>query len=139
MKNEKGEPRPAYCVLAYKTGKCTTPTVVTGPVNWLEPHACFEAPNTLELTGEINPNGVPTTYDFEYSEEQVEGGFTKEHPAKFKTTTEPAGSGTTPIKVNADVTVKDPILQCWVITYRLAAMTSAGPTYGESKHAEETE
>jgi hypothetical protein len=114
--------------------------VITGPLSWLQPQQCsYEGSNdTLELTGEINPNGLSTNYDFEYSEEKVESGFNSEHPAQFKTPTESAGSGTKLVKVSATINVKDPPLICWVVTYRLVGVNSAGTSYGESKRAFES-
>ncbi len=129
LKNEKGEPRPAYCVLAFENHECPKPpTVITGPVHPLTKN-CLGEGNTLELTGEINPNGLPTTYQFEYAEEGE----------KFlKTPIESAGSGTKPIKVSATVSVKDPVLECWSITYRLVGVNTGGSSFGETLSAGES-
>jgi hypothetical protein len=124
LKNEKGEPRPAYCVLAFENHECPKPpTVITGPVHPLTKN-CLGEGNTLELTGEINPNGLSTSYYFEYAEEDEK--FLKTH-------IEAAGSGTTPIKVSSTVTVKDPVLLCWSITYRLVGVNASGTTNGETR------
>ena len=124
LKSEKGEPRPAYCVLAFANHECPKPpTVITGPVHPLTKN-CLGEGNTLELTGEINPNGLSTSYYFEYAEEGEK---------YLKTHIEAAGSGTTPIKVSSTVTVKDPVLLCWSITYRLVGVNASGTTDGETR------
>jgi hypothetical protein len=124
--DEKGNPRPAYCVLAYESHECPKPpTVITGPVHPLTKN-CLGEGNTLELTGETNPNGLSTTYYFEYAEKEGEG-------FPFKTPTQSAGSGTTPIKVNSTVSVKDPALLCWEIVYRLVGVNTAGTSFGETR------
>jgi hypothetical protein len=131
-KHPAENPRQAYCVLALGLEGCP-PTVATGPALWLEPHHCFgEGNNTFELTGEINPNGLPATYYFEYSEGKFEGKF------EAKTTTESAGSGTTKLKVSATVSIKDPVLQCFLIIYRLVGINAGGGTsYGETTWKDE--
>lgn len=122
----------------FKTAGCP-PTEITGPLSWLEPHYCFgEGYNNFELTGKINPNGLSTTYYFEYSEEKVEGGFSSEHMGEYKTPTESVGNGTTLIKVGSIVPIKDPVIQCYVITYRLVGVSAGGTSYGESVQAFET-
>ena len=100
-------------------------TVITGPVTPLTKN-CLGEGNVLELTGEINPNGLPTTYYFEYAEKEGEG-------FPFKTPTESVGSGTKLVKVSSTVSVKDPALLCWEITYRLVGVNPGGTSYGETR------
>ena len=118
----------------FTTDGCS-PRVITGPLSWLQPHQCFgEGNNDFELTGEINPHGRPTTYFFEYSE----GYFSSEDMGEYRTPTESAGSGTTLVKVTSTVSIKDPVISCYSITYRLVGVNTGGISYGESVYAYET-
>jgi hypothetical protein len=117
--NEKGEPRPAYCVLAYVSHQCPTlpPTVITGKSF----DSVGNSPVTLD--GEVNPNGGATTYYFEY-------GLTIAYG--HTTTSESAGAGTTNIHVTAKIASEE---QCAVggtteTHFRLIATNAAGTVEG---------
>jgi hypothetical protein len=123
LRNEKGEPRPAYCVLAYKTEKCPGPTAETGGAEQV-------AISTVRLKGYVNPNGDATTYKFEWGT-RVAGEYGS------STTVEPAGSGTSRIEVSALIgegtssDVRPDVVLCQAtIHYRLVATSPAGTSQG---------
>jgi hypothetical protein len=98
----------------------------------------FPSETTVKLFGTVNPNGAPTTYHFEY-------GPTAEYGASSPS--ESAGSGTSPVKVSAEVpaeleeffagAIKPDVILCRGVVnpqdYRLVASSAAGTTSGENQ------
>jgi hypothetical protein len=108
-----------------------SPTVITGLLYQLPPEKCGGEGVNLELTGTIDPNGLATSYYFEYIGWEPEGPESKVI-GEYNTPTESAGSGTNPVEVGAAITVKDPPIPCYEVNYRLVGVSSAGTSYGES-------
>ncbi len=117
--NEKGEPRPAYCVLAYTSHKCPTPppTVITGG------EFSSIGGRQVTLKGEVNPNGGATTYYFKYGPTTVYG---------HTTTPESAGSGTTNVPVTAQIASEGECPEGGApeTHFRLVATNAAGTVEG---------
>jgi hypothetical protein len=107
------------------------PTVLTGSAHEILETCGYEGVK-LELTGTINPNGLSSTYYFEYTEYEPEG-YKSKVIGEYRTPTESAGSGTEPIEVSSEISVKDPPLPCWEIKYRLVGVNATGTSYGESR------
>ncbi len=89
----------------------SSPTVVTG-------EASVVATTTATLNGSVNPNGLSTTYYFEYGTSQGYG---------FGTTTASAGSGTSAVGESAGVTGLNANT---TYDFQLVASNSDGTTYG---------
>jgi hypothetical protein len=125
--NETNEGKPRLGGDQTFTTTCApAPTVITGPVFNRSPE-CF-GEHKLELTGEVDPNGLPTSYFFEYAGDSSEA---EQHIGEHKTSSEPAGSGSSLVKASATVTVPDPVIECWSVSYRLVGVSSAGTSYGK--------
>ena len=77
--------------------------------------------NAATLNGTVNPNGVSTTYYFEY-------GTTTSYGTS--TTSTSAGSGTSAVSVSASISDLAPNT---TYHYRLAAVNSMGTSYGNDK------
>jgi len=77
--------------------------------------------NSATLNGTVNPNGVSTTYYFEY-------GTTTSYGTS--TTSTSAGSGTSAVSVSASISDLAPNT---TYHYRLAAVNSMGTFYGNDK------
>jgi hypothetical protein len=88
------------------------PAVTTGP-------AISVRKSTATLTGTINPNGLATTYHFEYGEDTNYGKSTSETDA---------GSGTDDVSVAVSIAK---LKEDTVYHFRLVAINGAGVTYGE--------
>jgi hypothetical protein len=106
------------------------PTVITGNAHELPPYLCGEGAY-VELTGQINPNGLPTTYYFEYKEYNTYPPAGTELLGEGRTATESAGSGTELDEVGGEIHLKDPPIACYNIEFRLVGANSAGTSYGE--------
>jgi hypothetical protein len=89
----------------------TKPTVTTGGVAKL-------TPSSASLLGKVNPNGIATTYAFQYGPTVLYGG---------QTAAAAAGAGTKLVNVVADVAGLAPAT---TYHYRLVAMSTAGITRG---------
>jgi hypothetical protein len=75
--------------------------------------------NTATSNGTVNPNGASTTYKFEYGKTALYGK---------STTVTSAGSGSTPVAVNAIITGLEPLT---TYHYRVSATNSFGTTVSE--------
>jgi hypothetical protein len=75
------------------------------------------------LNGTVNPNGLSTTYYFEWGATTAYGNTIPSTPAS-------AGSGTTGVHVSADITGLSPDT---LYHYRLVAVSSAGTSYGSDR------
>ena len=125
----KGEARPAYCVLAYLSDACG-PTVETGPSftrvgggvdNGPSKGACTNSFVSATWSGKVDPNGSDTTYHFEY------GGHST--PRQY------AGKGFGPIAVSVKsqvATIRPPEGgDCRPIKFRIVASNKSGTTVGK--------
>jgi hypothetical protein len=106
------------------------PTAITGSAYELPPYLCGEGAY-VELTGQINPNGLSTTYYFEYKEYNTFPPAGTELLGEGRTATDSAGSGTKLDEVGAEIHLKDPPIACYNIKFRLVGTNSAGTSYGE--------
>jgi len=97
---------------ALGTTRPDPPTVTTGS-------ATSVTSTSATLTGAVNPNGLSTTYYFEY-------GTTTSYGSKTAETD--AGSGTDEVSVNADLTG---LSEGTTYHFRLQATNSAGTNYGD--------
>ncbi len=118
-----GDPaRPVYCTYLMSTNPGATcqltlpsgspPVVTTGPpVNAIETSAT--------MTGTVNPNGLLTTYHFDYGPDTSYGQSTPDQSA---------GSGTTALPESATI----PFAGCFTAPthFRIEATNSAGTTFG---------
>ncbi|MDY6988728.1 MAG: hypothetical protein SWQ30_11810 [Thermodesulfobacteriota bacterium] len=99
-------------VFGVGAGGAGGPTAVTGVASAI-------TISTATLTGTINPNGLATTYHFEYGRDTAYGKTTAEADA---------GSGSDDVSVDMGIAkLKDDT----VYHFRLVAMNSAGVTYGD--------
>jgi hypothetical protein len=96
-------------IASFKFGN--TPTVTTTAASAI-------AGTTATLNGMVNPNGLATTYYFQY-------GLTTSYGSQ--TTTTSAGSGTTAISVSANITG---LVVATTYHYRLVGVNSDGTTNG---------
>jgi hypothetical protein len=92
--------------------KQPTPTVTTGS-------ATSVTSSSATLNGTINPNGLSTTYYFEYGTTTSYGSTTSETDA---------GSGTDDVSVSADLTG---LSEGMTYHFRLVATNSGGTSYGD--------
>lgn len=90
------------------------PTVVTGAASKL-------TTTTATVAGTVNPNGVATTYHFDYG---LTTGYDSTSPTKS------AGSGTTPVNVSAALTGLTPGT---LYHYRVVATTATGSAVGADR------
>ncbi|MBC8417953.1 MAG: hypothetical protein H8E10_05105 [Desulfobacterales bacterium] len=104
------DPRLSY----FASTSISPPTVTTGSVTSL-------TSTSAKLNGTLNPNGVSTTYYFEY-------GTTTSYGTS--TTSTSAGSGTSAISVNAAISG---LIPDTTYNYRLVATNSDGTSYGGNK------
>ena len=121
-----GRARPAYCVLVSEHAYCP-PTVrteepITPGIGCDEP----ECPTTV--SGSVNPNGSPTTYDFEYGPTKSYGHLTTPTPVS-------AGEGTSAVEGSANVLVEFQKAlkegkETGVVHFRLVASNTGGSSYG---------
>ncbi len=96
-----------------------TATVTTGPSPTVTTGAATSiATTTATLNGTVNPNGISTSYHFEYGPDMSYG---------TSTTPGDAGSGTSDVSVSADLAELTPGA---TYHFRLVATNSAGPTNG---------
>jgi hypothetical protein len=79
--------------------------------------------SSATLNGNVNPNGLSTTYYFEW-------GATTSYGNTIPSTPASAGSGTSGVHVSADITGLSPDTS---YHYRLVAVSSAGTSYGSDK------
>jgi len=91
-----------------RTAAPPRPGVTIGPAGVLQP-------NTVTVSGSVNPRGAPTTYRFEY------GRGTR---LNLRTARVAAGAGTAPVPVSATLNVAP----ATSYSYRLVATNSAGTT-----------
>jgi uncharacterized repeat protein (TIGR01451 family) len=89
------------------------PSVTTGPVTKVTQHSAT-------LNGTVNPNGLSTTYYFEWGKTTAYGNTSPATPAS-------AGSGWGNVAVSTNLTG---LTQNTTYHYRLAATNSMGTTYG---------
>ena len=126
----KGEARPAYCVLAYMNHLCP-PTVKTltggaeggvhiggGGGTTFNPNEFCSAYPTATLNGLVDPNGTSTRYHFEY---WGADGRRSTHP-------EAVGNSTPPVAVMAQI--KLPTSDCYPTHFRIVATSADGTSYG---------
>ncbi len=99
----------ALLVLATSAGAATAPTAITGPVTTV-------GPTTATLSGTVNPNGSPTSWQFEYGKTTTYG---------TATTATNAGAGTANTGVSANLTG---LAANTSYHYRLVATSTAGGT-----------
>jgi hypothetical protein len=78
---------------------------------------------TANLNGKINPNGLATTYQFEY-------GKTTAYGTNVPSTPKSAGSGTGDIAVSANI---DGLAPLTTYHYRIVATNSMGTSYGADR------
>jgi Ca2+-binding RTX toxin-like protein len=102
----------AAAVLA-GTASATAPQVTTGSVTGL-------GGSTATLNGSVNPNGVATTWQFEY-------GTTTGYGTKAPASPQNAGTGTSSVSVSTALTGLDPGT---TYHYRLTATNADGTTVG---------
>jgi hypothetical protein len=79
--------------------------------------------SSATLNGTVNPNGLSTTYYFEWGAATAYGNTIPSTPAS-------AGSGTSGVHVSADITGLSPDTR---YHYRLVAVSSAGTSYGSDR------
>ncbi len=94
------------------TASANPPTVTTGSATSL-------TTNSAILNTTVNPNGISTTYYFDY-------GTTTSYGSK--TTETDAGSGTEEVSVSADITG---LSEGTTYHFRLVAINSGGTSYGD--------
>jgi phosphodiesterase/alkaline phosphatase D-like protein len=99
------------CLLVVGNASAVAPSVVTGPVT-------ASAQTSATVTGSVNPNGLATTWFFQYGTSTNYGS---------QTGSSNAGSGTTSTNVSASLTGLSPGT---TYHYRLVAMNSSGTTQG---------
>jgi hypothetical protein len=87
------------------------PAATTGPANSV-------SARSANVTGSVNPNGVATTYHFEYGTSTLYGS---------STTATSAGSATSPVSVSAHLTGLHPGA---IYHYRLVATSASGTSMG---------
>ncbi len=75
------------------------------------------------LNGDVNPNGLSTTYYFEW-------GATTSYGNTIPSTAASVGSGTENVHVSADITGLNPGT---IYHYRIVAVSSAGTSYGSDR------
>jgi sugar lactone lactonase YvrE len=123
----KGNGRPAYCVLAYKTNKCPPPTALTGG-NVYPPPITTRYPEQLRLQGDINPNGAATSFYFQYGDTEDYGKTTP---------TESAGAGVGMVEHEFEIFQRSlPEASCAGEPsghYRIVAESEGGTSYGEDR------
>jgi hypothetical protein len=96
---------------SFSTAKTPHPSVVTGSVTQV-------ATTSVVLPGTVNPNGLSTSYYFQY-------GSSPSYSSRTPATS--TGSGTATVPVSASVTGLNPLS---VYHYRLVAVSSAGTATG---------
>jgi hypothetical protein len=84
--------------------------------------------SSATLNGTVNPNGLSTTYYFEW-------GTTTSYGNTIPSTPASAGSGTSGVHVSADITGLSPDT---IYHYRLVAVSSFGTSYGSDRIIEKS-
>jgi hypothetical protein len=77
------EARPAYCVLAFASGKCPAVGAQTDPET-IDEGTCGNSPSIV-LDGAVTPNGLPASYYFEYGSTTAYGSRTAREPTEGDT------------------------------------------------------
>jgi hypothetical protein len=102
---------------ATKVTPASKPTVTTGT-------ATKVTSASTTITGTVNPNGLDTTYYFEY-------GPTSSYGNTIPTSPESVGNGMSNVNVSADI--RDKFTPKSTYHYRIVAKNKSGTAYGEDK------
>jgi sugar lactone lactonase YvrE len=121
-KEVKGGPREAYCVIV--VDGCSKPRAQTEKVRQVSANSGL-LPAKLVMPGEVDPNGLPTTYRFEWGKDTV---------TEFHSEWKEAGEGVSPVPVARQLF--NPEVEGWCgtpATFRVVATNAEGTEDGTTE------